>query len=142
MYDLCTNYATFLKINRPFHSCKFSNYSLSHNYAIGKHLLDNQLRVPFITITIDSLCFLLVGVFFISLLYELLPLELFNLLSVDKKNSFIALKSFISTFNFDWLFSHPIKVRIFDYESFHYNSTNFKNNENPHLSNLFYFWIF
>ena len=36
----------------------------------------------------------------------------FNLISVDKKNSFKALKSFISAFDFDWLFSRPIKLSV------------------------------
>ena len=61
---------------------------------------------------IDSLYLPLVARLFIFLLWKLLSSKLFNLIPVDKKNLFTALKSFISALDFDWPYSHPVKLSI------------------------------
>ena len=60
----------------------------------------------------DSLYFPLVALLFVSALWKLLSLERFNLVSVDKKNSFEALEFLINTLDFDWPFSGPIKLNV------------------------------
>ena len=78
-----------------FRSFKSFSYSVSIDSAIGNiSWIANCAH--FITITIDSQCFPLVALLFISPLWKLLSLELFNLISVDKNNSFTALKSFVT----------------------------------------------
>ena len=112
MYQRALKLASCLKINLPF----FVHASLRITQFTMTLLLVNTSWIincaPFNTITIYSLCFPQVALLFISLLWKLLSLELFNLISVDKKHSFTALKFVISALNFVWPLSCPIKTSI------------------------------
>ena len=106
---------------KEFHR-KYSPFSLLKNLFLANLPSIQFMRLvnaswtidcaSFITTTIDSLYFPLVALFFISPLWKLLLLELFNLISIDKKNSFTALQSFINTLDFDWSFSRPMKLSV------------------------------
>ena len=120
MYQRASELASFFKIDRPFlvlgnlpiiqfpMTLLFVNTSLIINCA------------HFITIPIDSPYFPLVALLFISWLWELLSSELFNVISVDKKNSFTALKFFINALDFDRPCSRPIKLSVSFDDAHHY----------------------
>ena len=101
LFNIAILFTNNLKIDRPL--LVFANLpiiqlpmtllQINTSWIFGCALL--------ITTTIDSLYFPLIALFFISSLWKLLSLELFNLISVDKKNSFTALQSFINTLDFD-----------------------------------------
>ena len=92
-------------------SRKFFDYSVSMTLlSVNTSWIINCAHL--ITLTIDSTCFPLGALLFISPLWKLLLLELFNFISIDKKNSFIALKSFNNALDFHWPFSCPIKLNV------------------------------
>ena len=110
MYQSASELAIFLKIDRPFlilANLPIIQFPMTLPLVKTFWIIDS---VHFITIMIDSPYFPLVALLSISLLLRLLSLELFNLISVDKKNSFTALKLFINTLDFSWPFSRPIKL--------------------------------
>ena len=89
----------------------------SFDYSVSTALISVNtswiINCAHFTITIDSPYFPLVALVFISPLWKLLLLELFNLISVDIRISFTTLKSFINALDFDWLFFRPIKLSVF-----------------------------
>ena len=112
LYPRTSELASFLMIDRPF--LVLANL-LIIQFPMTLLLVNTYWIincVHFNAVTINSLFFPLVALFFISPLWKFLSLELFNLISVDKKNSFTALKSFINAFDFDWPFSRPMKLSV------------------------------
>ena len=79
--------------NRSTCSCKSPDHFVSHDSAFGQHLLDNQLcSLQYNNDTGDSPYTLLVALLLIFSPWKLHLLTLFNLIFVDEKNSFTALK--------------------------------------------------
>ena len=108
----CIRTGQFSQDRSALSPSKSSNYSVSHYSRLLVNTSSIISCTHFITITIDSPYFPLVALLSISPLWRLLSLELFNLTSVDKKNSFTALKFFINTLDFDRPFPRPIKSSV------------------------------
>ena len=112
IYQSASELARFLKIDRPF--LVLANLPIIQ-FPMTLLLVNTSWTIScahFITITIDSPYFPLVALLFIAPLWRLLSIVLFNLISVDKKNLFTALKFFINTLDFDRPFSRPIKLSV------------------------------